>query len=304
MQNKSKPKYITTRKLQRITYASWAWLAVSLLLLGQVLFEYMIPSGQYALLDQLSSSIIFPFYATVILLIISIVADLFYSRRVIINKEKEANKTLTKYTRIYIIMISAAFITFWAIFIETFWRPWPPLSSSQAGFETSIIVVFFYLLALLTRVIFVKKFKYIRIISWLLMISIVVAMLVASFNGPITVRKDNQKQWALNTIEPEIRRYVYDHNRLPDSLDSLEFKESSVVDANAAKSAIKNNLVSYSKLDSKIINNNSLESHEYQLCTTYNKDAFRKLPSNFVKPSKDTIKSIYSAGYHCYDLKA
>ena len=117
MQNKSKPKYITTRKLQRITYASWAWLAVSLLLLGQVLFEYMIPSGQYALLDQLSSSIIFPFYATVILLIISIVADLFYSRRVIINKEKEANKTLTKYTRIYIIMISAAFITFWAFFL-------------------------------------------------------------------------------------------------------------------------------------------------------------------------------------------
>ena len=136
------------------------------------------------------------------------------------------------------------------------------------------------------------------------MISIVVAMLVASFNGPITVRKDNQKQWALNTIEPEIRRYVYDHNRLPDSLDNLEFKESSVVDANAAKSAIKNNLVSYSKLDSKIINNNSLESHEYQLCTTYDKDAFHKLPSNFVKSSKDTIKSIYSAGYHCYNLKA
>ena len=303
MQNKSKPKYITTSKLQRITYASWAWLAVSLLLLGHVLFGYMNASGQYTLLDQLSSSIIFPFYATVILLIISIVADLFYSRRVIINKEKEANKTLTKYTRIYIIMISAAFITFWAIFIEKFWRPWPPLSSSQAGFETSIIVVFFYLLALLTRVIFVKKFKYVRIISWLLMISIVVAMLVASFNGPITVRKDIQKQWALNTIESEIRRYVYSHNRLPDSLDSLEFKGSSV-DVNAAKSAIKNNLVSYSKLDSKIINNNSLESHEYQLCTTYNKDAFRKLPSNFVKPSKDTIKSIYSAGYHCYDLKA
>lgn len=303
MQNKSKPKYITTRKLQRITYASWAWLAVSLLLLGQVLFEYMIPSGQYALLDQLSSSIIFPFYATVILLIISIVADLFYSRRVIINKEKEANKTLTKYTRIYIIMISAAFITFWAFFFDAFWRPWPPRPSSQAGFATSNIVVFFYLLALLTRVIFVKKFKYVRIISWLLMISIVVAMLVASFNGPITVRKDIQKQWALNTIESEIRRYVYSHNRLPDSLDSLEFKGSSV-DANAAKSAIKNNLVSYSKLDSKIINNNSLESHEYQLCTTYNKDAFRKLPSNFVKPSKDTIKSIYSAGYHCYDLKA
>ena len=93
MQNKSKPKYITTRKLQRITYASWAWLAVSLLLLGQVLFEYMVPSGRYALLDQLSSSIIFPFYATVILLIISIVADLFYSRRVIINKEKEAQQT-------------------------------------------------------------------------------------------------------------------------------------------------------------------------------------------------------------------
>ena len=303
MQNKSKPKYITTRKLQQITYASWAWLAVSLLLLGQVLFEYMNASGQYALLDQLSSSIIFPFYATVILLIISIVADLFYSRRVIINKEKEANKTLTKYTRIYIIMISAAFITFWAFFFDAFWRPWPPRSSSQAGFATSNIVVFFYLLALLTRVIFVKKFKYVRIISWLLMISIVVAMLVASFNGPITVRKDIQKQWALNTIESEIRRYVYSHNRLPDSLDSLEFKGSSV-DVNAAKSAIKNNLVSYSKLDSKIINNNSLESHEYQLCTTYNKDAFRKLPSNFVKPSKDTIKSIYSAGYHCYDLKA
>ena len=303
MQNKSKPKYITTRKLQRITYASWAWLAVSLLLLGQVLFEYMNASGQYALLDQLSSSIIFPFYATVILLIISIVADLFYSRRVIINKEKEANKTLTKYTRIYIIMISAAFITFWAFFFDAFWRPWPPRSSSQAGFATSNIVVFFYLLALLTRVIFVKKFKYVRIISWLLMISIVVAMLVASFNGPITVRKDIQKQWALNTIESEIRRYVYSHNRLPDSLDSLEFKGSSV-DANAAKSAIKNNLVSYSKLDSKIINNNSLKSHEYQLCTTYNKDAFRKLPSNLVKSSKDTIKSIYSAGYHCYDLKA
>ena len=303
MQNKSKPKYITTRKLQRITYASWAWLAVSLLLLGQVLFEYMVPSGRYALLDQLSSSIIFPFYATVILLIISIVADLFYSRRVIINKEKEANKTLTKYTRIYIIMISAAFITFWAFFFDAFWRPWPPRSSSQAGFATSNIVVFFYLLALLTRVIFVKKFNYVRIISWLLMISIVVAMLVASFNGPITVRKDIQKQWALNTIESEIRRYVYSHNRLPDSLDSLEFKGSSV-DANAAKSAIKNNLVSYSKLDSKIINNKSLKSHEYQLCTTYNKDAFRKIPSNFVKPSKDTIKSIYSAGYHCYDLKA
>ena len=135
------------------------------------------------------------------------------------------------------------------------------------------------------------------------MISIVVAMLVASFNGPIAVRKDIQKQWALNTIESEIRRYVYSHNRLPDSLDSLEFKGSSV-DANAAKSAIKNNLVSYSKLDSKIINNNSLESHEYQLCTTYDKDAFHKLPSNFVKSSKDTIKSIYSAGYHCYNLKA
>ena len=189
------------------------------------------------------------------------------------------------------------------IFFDAFWRPWPPRSSSQAGFATSNIVVFFYLLALLTRVIFVKKFKYVRIISWLLMISIVVAMLVASFNGPITVRKDIQKQWALNTIESEIRRYVYSHNRLPDSLDSLEFKGSSV-DANAAKSAIKNNLVSYSKLDSKIINNNSLESHEYQLCTTYDKDAFHKLPSNFVKPSKDTIKSIYSAGYHCYDLKA
>lgn len=303
MQNKSKPKYITTRKLQRITYASWAWLAVSLLLLGQVLFEYMDASGQYALLDQLSSSIIFPFYATVILLIISIVADLFYSRRVIINKEKEANKTLTKYTRIYIIMISAAFITSWAFFIETFWRPWPPLSSSQAGFETSIIVVFFYLLALLTRVIFVKKFKYVRIISWLLMISIVVAMLVASFNGPIAERKDNQKQWAIDTIEREIRHYVYVHNRLPDSLENLEFKRNSV-DANAAKSAIKNNLVSYRKLDSKVSNNNSWKPHDYQLCSTYDKDAFHKLPSNFVKSSKDTIKSIYSGEYHCYDLEA
>ena len=135
------------------------------------------------------------------------------------------------------------------------------------------------------------------------MISIVVAMLVASFNGPIAERKDNQKQWAIDTIEREIRHYVYVHNRLPDSLENLEFKRNNV-DASAAKSAIKNNLISYRKLDSKVSNNNSLESHEYQLCTTYNKDAFRKLPSNFVKPSKDTIKSIYSAGYHCYDLKA
>lgn len=303
MQNKSKPKYITTRKLQRITYASWAWLAVSLLLLGQVLFEYMNASGQYALLEQLSSSIIFPFYATVILLIISIVADLFYSRRVIINKEKEANKTLTKYTRIYIIMISAAFITFWAIFIETLWRPWPPLSSSQAGFETSIIVVFFYLLALLTRVIFVKKFKYVRIISWLLMISIVVAMLVASFNGPIAERKDNQKQWAIDTIEREIRHYAYVHNRLPDSLENLEFKRNSV-DANAAKSAIKNNLISYRKLDSKVSNNNSWKPHDYQLCSTYDKIIFHEIFSNFFKSSEDTIESIHSGEYHCYDLKA
>ena len=158
MQNKSKPKYITTRKLQRITYASWAWLAVSLLLLGQVLFEYMNASGQYTLLDQLSSSIIFPFYATVILLIISIVADLFYSRRVIINKEKEANKTLTKYTRIYIIMIFTLVVSFCFLFVEGVKHWKDGLSSSQAGFATSNIVVFFYLLALLTRVIFVKKF--------------------------------------------------------------------------------------------------------------------------------------------------
>ena len=58
------------------------------------------------------------------------------------------------------------------------------------------------------------------------MISIVVAMLVASFNGPITVRKDIQKQWAIDTIEREIRHYVYVHNRLPDSLENLNSKET------------------------------------------------------------------------------
>ena len=290
-----------TLTIQWLSYAFWGWLAVSLAWLSAIVFSFFIDPASNV--SGLGDAIIYPVSATIVLLILSIVTDLFYSKREPVKKEGSANLLMIIHTVIFSLLAAAAAITAVFSILNTL------LSENSTGstiaLYTSLLVLLF-LLALLFRIVSVGKVKRGREISWIAMGIIVVAMISAAIAGPIThvasTKQDRQKDLALQQISYQIDNFINIKNRLPESLSEL----SSVYNSDSSdvvREAIRDRWISYKQL---VNESTDTTRFKYQLCTTYDKET---LGWKEIDKNTNTEYSSYQlynvnhpAGKYCYDI--
>ena len=285
-----------TLTIQWLSYAFWGWLALSLTWLSAIVFNFFVDSASNA--SDIGDSIIYPVSATIVLLIICVITDFFYSKREPVKKEGSANLLMIVHTVIFSLLAVAAAITAVFSVLNII------INASSTGPTIALLTaltVLLFLLALLFRIVLAGKVKHSRKIGWSAMGVIVVAILAAAIIGPVsytaTTKVDRERERAIQEISYQIDNFVNIKNRLPESLSEL----GSVNNGDKSKvvrDAIKNNTITYTIIE---------EGAKYQPCTSYDKDTLGWSNSNQGLDNEYSSYELYNAyhpkGKHCYNIR-
>lgn len=289
--------------LQWLTYVFWGWTVLSAIWLVYIVVANLIVG------TDLSAVIPYAIAAIFVLLPLSFVCDLFFSRKETTKKTGAATIVMVIHAVIFAlfgigILISAVF-TLVAMLIN---------GVDDAKISISVLVTLFisamlYGFTFLRTINFTDKLP-IGTVYRYGMVGFLGILIVLAFVGPVArsaaTRDDRDIVDNISTVTNGIENYVQANKKLPAGLGDISVDEK-------GKALIDKGLVTY-KAEGKEMSFNDYQSsslveydYKYQLCATF-KEASSNSKYGLSSRDKDTYQSylsVYShgAGQQCYKMK-
>ncbi len=303
---KQKPNNPGTIVLQWVTYAFWGWAVFATSLLAMNVFAHYISSSSD---DSFTP---YAIAAVLVLLPLSIVCDLFYSKQEPDKKTGGASIIMVVHAVIFALISIGSFVGIAASLIQLVISN-ADTSGTLVSLYSGIIVTILYILVFM-RTLFpnIKTwFKKAYLITMGVVISTIIVFGVAGpINSLVITRNDRLIDDNLIIVQQAIDNYVTAQDKLPASL-------SDITVSGDAKSIIDNDLVRYvpnSKPSVTEDENESLSTyttHFYQLCVTYTKE--KSIDERDIYYANDADSDGYTnyvvtynhpAGDYCYKISS
>jgi hypothetical protein len=300
--------------LQWLTYAFWGWTVFIVSILIFIVLNNIIGNSDS------NSFTAYAVAAILVLLPISVVCDVFYSKQESPKKTGGASIVMIIHAVLFALFGIGTLI--WMAFsIVTLLTSSSDTSTAKVSLYSSTIVFVLYG-ALFLRTINPAKFPWIRRVFVMFMVVAVGIVAVLGVVGPAANERSTKNDRLINenlsTVSSSIDDYARVNSRLPATLSQLNLDGD-------AKKLINDNLIDYkantkpstaNRTNSSYITNtqDNLPSaiYYYQLCVEYKKasktnDSNYSSSSNYGKDSDgydtDPLTYSYPAGQTCYKLK-
>lgn len=288
--------------LQWLTYAFWGWTILSLVWLVFIVIM------TFATKANMSEMVPYSIAATMVLLPLSLVCDLFYGRYEPAHKTGAAMVVMVIHAVIFALfgigMLISGVLTIVQIAIGTT----PEVHDSAVTWVwTALISTAIYGLVFLRTLNPLPKL-HLKQIFPALMALIVGTFIVLGFVGPVAkaslTRDDREISSSLDAIVQGVEGYTVGRGELPKTLQDVPVPPR-------GKSLVDRNLVTYKpdgKASVKQSDGTAEEQHRYQLCVTYKEadEAGREEYDDFGEEGeyKSNVSTYgHPAGNVCYKLK-
>ncbi len=316
--------------LQWLTYAFWGWTTVALaFLVGISLDFYINGTAEYGMATP--DSIAYSLSAVLVLLVISLVCDWFYSRREPVKKHGAAMVIMLIHAVLFALIAIGWLVT--AVFSGV-----KMLLGASDGYaystDTSLtflltgIVMAIVVGVLLLRVLRMVLKARIPLIWWMVVTLTAIAFAVTGIVGPAmqTARTKNDRliERSLPVVAEMINNYTAKHNKLPATLadvrGNLNSDGKKLIDEKMVEYKPGTLLENMQLGNPRVINPDQTPGspyypseqdviYRYELCVTYTakKNIGRGgyVPSYYEKGQSMTSPDTYAhdKGYKCYDLQ-
>jgi hypothetical protein len=314
--------------LQWLTYAFWGWFAVAMVWLVGVVISWMVDRNGIS--NSIAEILPYPMAASIILLLIALAVDFFYSRVEPVKKKGAASVIMIIHAVIFALcgigaLIAAVFAVIYSMLNAGVFGG---ADGSKVIIFTSLIMMVIY--ALLTlRTVFGPTRRMLRFVTWGVLTTLLVIMAGIGILGPvadaIVTRQDRLIESALPRLASSIDSYAEKNKKLPASLSEVAASAASYR-SEEVKELVTQNLVRYTPNtkptpDQKpLIPQNQAKSgvsideyygrqnsYYYRLCVTYKKEKKSSYSSHAAPASDGSLTYIdtssHPAGEQCYDMK-
>ena len=303
--------------LQWLTYAFWGWTLLSFIWLAYIVI------ATFVLNRDLTDIIPYAIAATLVLLPLSLVCDIFYSRKEPVKKAGAAMVVMVIHAVIFALFGIGLLITAVLSLVQVLIGG-DEIDSLVVWILTSLASAIVYAVAFVRTLNPVPRLRLNRILP-LVMAGVVGLFIVLGFVGPVAqaavTRDDRDIERSLPNVYRSINRYIADNEQFPQSLDDINLSSD-------AQSLVDRNLVTYKTIgvterasssrstikpldiaeDTTTSSSSKSKEYRYQLCVT-----FKQADSNDRSYYDDddqtdgyrTSVSVYGhpAGNVCYKLK-
>lgn len=293
--------------LQWLTYAFWGWTTLSLGVLLVTVLAYM--------LNRIQTGEFTPYgiAAVLVLLPISVVCDLFYSKNEPEKKTGAAAIVMVIHAVIFALFAIGSLI--WFVFaLVSLTTSRTDTAPTMVQLVSTIIIAILYAATLL-RTIKPTRLQWIPKAYTLFMLLVSAIVIILALVGPVAgaqlTKNDRLISENIGTITTSIREYAKTNNKLPEELSQL-----TVNNANAKK-LISDNLIAYTPntkaptvpAGSSKLNKYTVTRFYYTMCVDYKKSAAERTGSDRVygtdlQEEYDTSPNVYNypAGKVCYKI--
>ncbi len=293
--------------MQWLTYAFWGWTALVLSILTATVLANFISGAETGGFTPYAAA------AVLVLLPISFVCDLFYSKHEPEKKTGAAMIVMVIHAVLFALFAVGSLIGIVFSIVQLLTSR-SDSSGTLTALYTSIIIAIIYALILI-RTINPPKFKWIPKSYRITMVIIVGTISLLGFIGPVAharqTRTDRLIESEIGSVSSSIDNYANTNKHLPDDLTTITLNGD-------AKLLVTDNLVEYTpnSLSPSTTSNqygvnyqtiSTTTTYYYTLCTTYKKAKENKY-NTYNSSTLDgytTYVSAYShpAGHVCYKLK-
>lgn len=302
--------------LQWLSYAFWGWFGVAITWLAGVTFAYFVTGNS----TDVTAALAYPLASVIVMCIVALCADLFYSRREPAIKRGGANAIMLVHVVLFVLIGVAAAVT--ALFSLISALLSTDLTTGTDGQMiaclTSLVTVLVFGLVSLRMLAGGKK-PVLRVVHWVVMSLLAASFIVLSIVGPAmgaqATRGDRLIEEGLPTLNNAIQEYVGEHSKLPEKLSDVE--TGNVYLSTAADALLSRNLVRYTanvkeaSRTSSTYNDYVTTTYYYRMCVTYTHTkkgtgTYEGVSLSSTRDSYQTYLYITSheKGEVCYDLKA
>lgn len=294
--------------LQWLTYVFWGWTILGLVWLMVIVLGNAITG------NDTSGMVPYAIAASLVLLPISVVCDVFYSRHELRKKTGASMVVMIIHAVIFALFGIGALISGILLAIELFIG-----TSSSSGSWTTVWLYSFLASAVVYALTFLRTlnpFHSFKIGRWytIFMVLVVGAFIALGVVGPLAqarlTKDDRRIETNLSVISSAVERYTQDKKALPTNLSQIDLSGSP--DAGAL---ISDNLVTY-KPEGSVKSTNTFRQdratasdtdYRYQLCVTYMKASGTGSPRTYSDDNSGYQEYLYieghPAGEVCYKLK-
>lgn len=269
--------------LQWLTYAFWGWTLLSFVWLAYIVI------ATFVLNRDLTDMIPYAIAATLVLLPLSLVCDIFYARHEPVKKAGASMVVMVVHAVIFALfgigLLISAVLSLVQVLIGG-----DEVDGLMVWILTSLVSAIVYAVAFVRTLNPAPRLRLNRILPFV-MAGIVGLFIILGFVGPVAqaavTRDDRDIERSLPNISYSINRYISDNKKLPESLNDVKFN-------NEAQRLIDRNLVTYraigvtaesstrSSTSRSTVNDETSDMHtesrtenkeyRYELCTTYKQE--------------------------------
>lgn len=286
--------------LQWLTYAFWGGTVIAVSILSTITLVY------YILGTNAGEAIVYAVAATLVLLPISVICDIFYTKHEPEKKTGAASVIMAIHAVIFALIGIGSLVTI-VMSLVTIMISSSDLKGTMVALYSAIIVTVL-LAALFLRTLLSKKLFGMRRYFVIFMVVVVGVICGFAIFGPVAdtrlTRNDRLIETNLPDVASAVNGYASANNRLPDTLSALDLTGDT-------KKLVTDNLVIYKKdttPDLLTAYSYSTSTMYYQLCVTYKKASTTQYPDETLTDSSGDYSpyaSTYShpAGEKCYKLE-
>ncbi|MFZ1250160.1 MAG: hypothetical protein WAR37_01805 [Candidatus Microsaccharimonas sp.] len=285
--------------LEWLSYAFWGWLIIGIIWLLSVILTNAIVG------TAVNDVVPYAIAASVVLLPLAFITDLFYRKREPARKVGAAMVIMVIHAVIFALLAISALI------VSVFTGINFVINSVDPGDITAVVILVSVAAFILYAAAFLRTlnpFKKIKgsLIYAISMLTITVLLLVFAVVGPVmttlATRKDRQIEAALPTVSYAIQNYVSENDALPTNLSDITPRSDS------AEKVIKDGWIEYKPEGMQVSFNENLTSYyRYQLCVNYDRESKESGGYYSYNDNSGYTTSLdaapHSAGKVCYKVR-
>lgn len=300
-----------TLVLQWLTYAFWGWFALAMLWLSAVVYAFLVVGSDS---NDWTGVVSYPIASVLVLLVVAAVVDFFYRRREPAKKEGFATAVMVIHTVIFALcgigaLVAAVFAGINLVLSET-----PSASNGiRVALFTALTMVPVYAL-LIARATLVAKWRRIPMLTTIVLSVGAAVFIGIGVFGPVmksvVTRQDRQVSSALSSIVYAVNSYDQENDKLPESLDGLDFNTYDNTDTDTIKNLLAKGVITYkpnTKQGTKPSAQDTYSTrtvHYYQLCATFTSAQTSPYTAYSSTSYSESISTQYhKKGEQCYNVK-
>lgn len=290
--------------LQWLTYAFWGWLIIALIWLMSVVLVNAI------LHESVSEVVPYAIAATVVLLPLAFVTDLFYRKYEPLRKAGAATVIMVIHAVIFALLGIGALITSVFTGLNALINDTPNSDSTTVVVLVALFATVLYGAAFLRTLNPFKKTIGSRIYAFA-MLGAAVLLLIIAVVGPVVTtlasRGDRQLEQAVVNVNRAVQDYVSENNELPKDLNAVTLDEDSDM------AVVRENKIEYRPEGAAPTTSenefNTQKRFRYQLCVTYthegknNRSSYYRDRSSNNRYTSYPMTTSHDAGRTCYKLQ-